>query len=97
MVHASLLTLMCVAVLTLSSINFGTIFPKFQHLQDWQKYNDCVDSYMQISDSQMDQLSVAQNAVIAQLSIACTAAFFQLFVFFITLWVLCRACKNKNN
>ena len=92
-IYHGIFLFMAIAILSLTAINFGRLYPKATSLQNWRGYHDCVDEYMQITSYQVSKINMANNAVISQLSIALVIAAAHLFNLFVAI---CLCCKRDR-
>ena len=89
-VYASISLFISMGMLVLASLAMGFVYPKYTNLSKWSDYSECVDGYMQIDDSQSDDLTFMANASISVASLSIMIAGLSIFSLISNIGFACR-------
>ena len=93
-VYSSFFLAMAIAMFTLVSIlKWGGLQSRFLPLLEWSEYSDCVDSYMQINDYQVNRIDEVNNSGLVMWILSLLIL---LIHFFSVIHSIKTACKGKR-
>lgn len=70
-IYSSFFMAFATANLIMLSITFSQLNQRNLSLNDWSGYAECVDTYMQVTDYQVDQIGRAHTAAVVNIVLSC--------------------------